>query len=77
MRDYPLAIGELKNWLDIVERNNITNQYDNRDTFIYNELAELYFELEDYGNAEKYVSLSVDSDRSQSLKQKLEAKKLN
>ncbi len=75
MRDYPLAIGELKNWLDIVERNNITNQYDNRDTFIYNELAELYFELEDYGNAEKYVSLSVDSDRSQSLKQKLEAKK--
>lgn len=75
MRDYPLAIGELKNWLDIVERNNTTNQYDNRDTFIYNELAELYFELEDYGNAEKYVSLSVDSDRSQSLKQKLEAKK--
>ena len=48
MRDYPLAIGELKNWLDIVERNNITNQYDNRDTFIYNELAELYKLLPSY-----------------------------
>lgn len=39
-------------WLDIVKRNKIKERYAQRDTLAYTELAELYFEAEDYENAE-------------------------
>lgn len=75
MKSYRSAISELMDWLEIVKRNKMKERYQQRDTLIYPELAELYFETEDYENAEKYAGLSSESDRIQALRQKLEAKK--
>ena len=75
MKNYPSAISELTDWLEIVKRYKIKDYYQRRDTLIYPELAELYFESEDYENAEKYANLSSKSERIQALKEKLEAKR--
>lgn len=75
IKDYPSAISELLDWLDIVKRNKITERYTIRNTCIYIELAELYFETGDYENAEKYVGLSSDCERKQVILQNLADRK--
>ena len=75
IKDYPSAISELLDWLDIVKRNKITERYTIRNTCIYIELAELYFETGDYENAEKYVGLSSDCERKQVMLQNLADRK--
>lgn len=40
--NYPSAISELTDWLEIVKRYKIKDYYQRRDTLIYPELAELY-----------------------------------
>ncbi len=75
MKNYQSAISELLDWLDIVKRNKMKERYVQRNSTIYTELAELYFELSDYENAEKYAEQSTAAERKQALKQKLEAKK--
>lgn len=75
MKNYRSAISEMLDWLDIVNRNKIKERYAQRDTLAYTELAELYFEAEDYENAEKYAGLCAESERRQALVKKLEAKK--
>lgn len=75
MKNYQSAISELLDWLDIVKRNKMKDRQPQRDSMIYTELAELYFELGDYENAEKYAKLSTSAERKRALKQKLEAKK--
>lgn len=75
MKNYRSAISEMLDWLDIVKRNKIKERYAQRDTLAYTELAELYFEAEDYENAEKYAGLCAESERRQALVKKLEAKK--
>lgn len=72
LHDYQSAIGQLYDWLDIVKRNKMTDKYVMRDASIYIELAELYYELEDYENAEKYANDASDSERKQSLLKKLD-----
>lgn len=76
MQNYPSAISELLDWLDIVKRNKMKERQQQRDTLVYSELAELYFENGDYDNAEKYVELSTAIERKQALKQKLADKKI-
>lgn len=73
--DYQSAVGQLQDWLDIVKRNKITDRYDLRQASIFIELAELYYELEDYGNAEKFANDASDSERRQSILKKLDALK--
>lgn len=73
MNSYQSAVGELLEWLDIVERNNIKKYNTQRDGKIYTELAELYLELGDCKNAEKYAKLSTSKDRRQSVMQEIEA----
>lgn len=74
--DYPSAIGQLQDWLDIVKKNNIIERYDSRKSSVLIELAELYFEIEDYANAEKYANDSTCSDeRKQALLSKINALK--
>ena len=75
MKNYRSAISEMLDWLEIVKRNKIKERYAQRDTLAYTELAELYFEAEDYENAEKYAGLCAESERRQALVKKLEAKK--
>lgn len=75
MKNYRSAISELMDWLEIVKRNKIKERQQAIDSIIYPEIAELYFEAEDYENAEKYAELCSDSERIQALREKLEAKK--
>lgn len=75
MKNYRSAISELMNWLDIVKRNKMEDRYAQRKTRIYIELAELYYELEDYKNSEKYVNMSGESDRKTAMMEKLAAQK--
>lgn len=72
INDFPSAIGQLQDWLDIVKRNKISERYDMRKSTIFIELAELYYELEDYDNAEKFANDASDSERKQSMIQKLD-----
>lgn len=75
MKSYQSAVSELLDWLDIVKRNKMKERQPQRDSTIYIELAELYFELDDYDNAEKYANLSTAAERKQALKEKLTAKR--
>lgn len=75
LQDYPNAIGELLDWLEIVKRNKMTERTQQRDTLIYIELAELYFECGEYENAEKYANLSESVERKSFLIDKLSVKK--
>lgn len=75
MKSYQSAVSELLDWLDIVKRNKMKERQPQRDSTIYIELAELYFELDDYDNAEKYANLSTAAERKQTLKEKLAAKR--
>ena len=70
--DYRSAISQLNDWIDIVTRKKITERYDMRKSTIYIELAELYYELEDYESSSKYSALSSESERKQALVEKLE-----
>ncbi len=72
IKDFNSAISQLNDWLEIVKTNKISERYDMRKTTIFIELAELYYELEDYENAEKYANISSDSERKQSLLKKLD-----
>lgn len=65
MKSYQSAVSELLDWLDIVKRNKMKERQPQRDSTIYIELAELYFELDDYDNAEKYANLSTAVERKQ------------
>ena len=65
MKSYQSAVSELLDWLDIVKRNKMKERQPQRDSTIYIELAELYFELDDYDNAEKYANLSTAAERKQ------------
>ncbi len=74
LHDYPSAIGQLKDWLEIVKKYRITERYDMRKSLIYIELAELCFEIEDYEQAKKYALESSGSEeRKQSLLKKIES----
>ena len=73
MKNFRSAISELLDWLSIVNRNKLKDRYTQRDTLIYIELAELYYEVEDYENAEKYVKLCDESERKHFLQQKLDS----
>ncbi len=76
LKDYPSAIGQLKDWLDIVKRNKITERYDIRKSTIFIELAELYFETKDYENAEKFANDSSGcEERKQALLRKINSLK--
>lgn len=75
MKNYRSAISEMLDWIDIVKRNKLKDRYAQRDGLAYTELAELYFEVEDYENAEKYAGLCAESERRQVLLKKLEAKR--
>ena len=67
MKSYQSAVSELLDWLDIVKRNKMKERQPQRDSTIYTELAELYFELDDYDNAEKYANLSTAAERKQAF----------
>lgn len=75
IKDYASAISQLNDWLEIVKTNRITERYDIRKSLVFIELAELYYELEDYENAERFASEASDSERKNVLIEKL--KKLN
>ncbi|MDE5755180.1 MAG: hypothetical protein K2H89_11680, partial [Oscillospiraceae bacterium] len=77
LKDYPSAISQLLDWLDIVKRNKMKERWQQRDTLIYIELAELYFENGDFEEAEHYTGLAASSDRKQSLLEKLSAKQVD
>lgn len=74
LHDYGSAIGQLNDWLDIVDRNKLNSRNLTRQTIIYIELAELYFEVGDYENAEKFLKKSTCSqERKQILLDRLNA----
>ena len=75
IKDYASAISQLNDWLEIVKTNRITERYDIRKSLVFIELAELYYELEDYENAERFANEASDSERKNVLIEKL--KKLN
>lgn len=75
LKDYPNAISQLLDWLDIVKRCKLKERYPQRDTLTYIELAELYYENSEYDNAERYAKLSTAAERKQSLLEKLAAKR--
>lgn len=63
LEEYGAAINQLLEWLDIVERYNLTERFEMRENTILIELAELYCKVGDYKNAEKYAVESADSCR--------------
>lgn len=75
IKEFALAISQLNDWLEIVKTNRITERYDMRKATIFIELAELYYELEDFENAEKNANNASDSERKQSLLKKLDMQK--
>ncbi len=75
MKNYKSAISELFDWLEMVKRNKLKDYYPQRASLIYPELADLYFETENYEASEKYLKLSNESERIIALRQKLEEKK--
>ena len=72
LKDYPSAIGQLLDWLDVVKRNKMTERYKQRDTTIYIELAEVYFENGEYENAEKYAKLSAACEKKREVLREIE-----
>lgn len=72
LRDYPSAVSQLIDWLDIVKRNRLAEQFSQREKTVYIEMAEVYFEMGDYENAEKYCKLSAANDRKKVLSARLE-----
>ncbi|MEE5992834.1 MAG: hypothetical protein V3G42_06295 [Oscillospiraceae bacterium] len=72
LKDYPSAISQLLDWLDIVKRNKMSDRYKQRDNLIYIELAEVYFENGEYENAEKYAKLAFSSERKRDLLKEIE-----
>ncbi|MGN0650756.1 MAG: hypothetical protein ACI4KM_09995 [Oscillospiraceae bacterium] len=76
LKDYRSAIGQIQDWLDVVKKNHITERYEMRQTVVFLELAELYYEIGDYENAEKFANDSTGSaERKQALLDKLNALK--
>ncbi len=73
LKDYPSAISQFLDWLDIFKKNNMLEHKQQRDTIVYIELAEVYFENGDYEEAEKYANLCVSADRKRVLLNKLAA----
>ena len=71
--DIPSAISQLTDWLQIVKRYHVTDRYTMRDNSVYPELAELYLEIADYDNAEKYALLSASEERRIAVLRKIEA----
>ncbi len=76
LQDYPSAVSQLLDWLDIVKRNKMKERNQIRDSLVYIELAEIYYENEDYEEAEKYAGLAAFNERKQALTQKLAEKKM-
>ena len=75
MGDDASAISELLDWLDIVKRNKLKDRHPYRDSTVYIELAELYFDTDDLDKAEKYARLSTTEDRREKLMQRINARK--
>ncbi len=75
--DINAAISNLLDWLNIVKENRLTETNNVRDSIVHIELAELYFDSEDYNSAEKYANKSSESMRKQSLLEKLSNLKSN
>lgn len=69
--DYQSAVNQLTDWLDIVERGRFDDMYKKRDSKIYLEIAENYFEMQDYDNAMTYCQMSAPSERHEALWDKL------
>lgn len=68
LKDLPSAIAQLRDWLDIVKTNKMTERYEFRDSTAFIELAELLFETGDYDGAEKYAARSTcTEERKQTL----------
>ena len=74
--DIPSAISQLNDWLQIVKRYQITDRHSMRDNSVYPELAELYFEIGDYDNAEKFAMLSASEERKNNVLRKIEAMRM-
>lgn len=64
LKDYPSAISQLLDWLDIVNKKMVKERFDMRNRTIYTELAGLYYEAGDLENAEKYAKLSTSEDKA-------------
>lgn len=75
LKDYPSAVSQLLDWLDIVERNKLCELYQTRNNSIYIEIAEVYFAMGDFESSEKYYNLSVNNERKKTLANKLNALK--
>lgn len=71
--DIPSAISQLTDWLQIVKRYQVTERYPMRESSVYPELAELYLEIGDLNNAEKYAMLSASEERKMAVLRKIEA----
>ncbi len=69
--DYSSAASNLLEWLSIVNSYHMTERYELRDNYIYIELAELYYELDDMEKAKKYCGRAGASERKKALSEKL------
>ncbi len=69
--DYPSAISQWLDWLEIVKRNRVTERYDYRDTTVYLELADLYILNGDFEEAEEYAKKAVSSPRRDEILAKI------
>ena len=67
------AVSELLDWLKIVKQYKVTNKYSTRDTTIYYILADSYFQIGDYENAQKYAELCTAKERKDEILQKIKA----
>lgn len=75
LQDNQSAIGQFLDWLDIVKQQKLTECDTMRTIIVYPALAEAYFEVGEYENAEKYINLSSgNEERKQILLEKLKKK---
>ena len=70
MGDYPSAVSELLDWLDIVGRKMLTKQQEHEKS-ICAELAELYYETGDPDKARKYAVRAGSTERGREVLNKL------
>ena len=75
LKNYPSAISDLLAWIDIVKQFKIKERQHQCYTYVYIELADLYYEIGDYENSEKYAKLAQATERKTALVNKLSAKK--
>ncbi|MBR6872961.1 MAG: hypothetical protein IKN17_05590 [Ruminococcus sp.] len=67
LKYYSEAIDQYEYWIKLVNEKKYSSLYLSRDTYIYPELASLYYQAEDYDNAEKYILLSQSKEKKAML----------